>query len=110
METLPRELCHLARGARRLTQEFNQLLARQANLAVGGRAWRHRVALPRRADDARLVQVAASLTACALVEIARALAHFDELLDRVGREVARTAQGAREYRNLRRVLQGFEPA
>src|ERR1044072_3810501 len=95
---------------RRLTQKLNQLLARQANLAVGsGGALRGgRVTLARRTGDARLVQVAARLTACALVEIARALTHFDELLDGVGREVARTAQRTREDDYLRRVFQRLQ--
>src|ERR1700750_1662316 len=102
----PRDVS-LARDPRRLTEEFDQLLARQANLTVRGggavaraRSRRRRgVALARRADDARLVQVAAGLATRALVEIAGALAHVDELLDGVGREVARASQSARENRD-----------
>src|SRR5215207_6707748 len=92
---------------RRLTEKLDQLLARQADPAVRGGAVpraaprRGRVALARRADDARLVQVAAGLAARALVQVAGALAHLDELLDGVGREVARAAECAREYRDLR---------
>src|SRR5215207_1925774 len=92
---------------RRLAEKPDQLLARQADLAVRGGALpraaprRGRVALARRADDARLVQVSAGLAARALVQVAGALAHLDELLDGVGREVARAAECAREYRDLR---------
>src|ERR1043166_6691980 len=111
-DTIRRAVANLTAEPRRLAEQLDQLFARQADLPVRARAVlgarRRARALARGADHLRLVQVAARLAARALVEIAGALAHFDELLDGVGRQVARAAEHAREYRYLRRVFQGFE--
>ena len=61
------------------------------------------------AFDPVIVKISAGLVAGGFGEIASLFANVDEFLDRVGRQVGRSAECLCEDGDLGRVLQGFQP-